>query len=60
MDGPAAKFQANGTVDFNTEVIDQKMVVTFPVTGTLPIVAVLAGLAPQVAGAIYITEKINR
>ena len=58
IDGPGAKFQSNGTIDFNTETIDQKLVVTFPITSSLPLVAVLAGLAPQIAGAIYVTEKL--
>mgnify|MGYP000418656749 CR=1 FL=1 len=58
VDGPSAKFQSNGMIDFNTEEIDQKLVVTFPITSSLPIVAVLAGFAPQIAGAIYVTEKL--
>lgn len=58
IDGPSAKFQSSGLVNFNTEEIDQKLVVTFPITSSLPLVAVLAGLAPQIAGAIYVTEKL--
>ena len=34
------------------------MIVTFPITSSLPVVAVLAGLAPPIAGAIYVTEKL--
>jgi len=58
IDGPSAKFQASGLINFNTDEIDQKLVVTFPITSSLPLVAVLAGLAPQIAGAIYVTEKL--
>jgi len=58
IDGPSAKFQSSGKIDFNTQEIDQKLVVTFPITSSLPLVAVLAGLAPQIAGAIYVTEKL--
>jgi len=58
IDGPSAKFQSSGTVNFNNNEIDQKLVVTFPITSSLPLVAVLAGLAPQIAGAIYVTEKL--
>jgi len=58
VDGPSAKFQTSGTVNLVTEEIDQKLAVTFPITSSLPLVAVLAGLAPQVAGAIYVTEKL--
>jgi uncharacterized protein (TIGR02099 family) len=55
---PSAKFLASGTVDFNTEVVNQKLVVTFPIGSSLPLVAVIAGLAPAIAGAIYVTEKL--
>jgi uncharacterized protein YhdP len=58
IDGPSAKFQSSGTINFNTEEINQKLVVTFPITSSLPLVAVLAGFAPQIAGAIYVTEKL--
>lgn len=55
---PSAKFLATGTVDFNTEIVNQKLVVTFPIGSSLPLVAVIAGLAPAIAGAIYVTEKL--
>ena len=58
IDGPSAKFQSSGSVNFNTDEINQKLVVTFPITSSLPLVAVLAGFAPQIAGAIYVTEKL--
>jgi uncharacterized protein (TIGR02099 family) len=58
IDGPSAKFQTSGTVNLVTEEVDQKLIVTFPITSSLPLVAVLAGLTPQVAGAIYVTEKL--
>jgi uncharacterized protein (TIGR02099 family) len=58
VDSPSAKFQSSGSIDLNTDVVDQKMIVTFPITSSLPMVAVLAGLAPAIAGAIYVTEKL--
>ena len=58
VDGPGAKFLASGSTNLNDESLDMKFAVTFPVTDTLPLVAVLAGFAPQVAGAIYVTEKL--
>lgn len=58
VDGPSAKFQTSGTVNLVSEEVDQKLIVTFPITSSLPLVAVLAGLTPQVAGAIYVTEKL--
>jgi len=58
VDGPSAKFQLSGTTNLVTGELDQKLIVTFPITSSLPLVAVLAGFTPQVAGAIYITEKL--
>ena len=58
IDGPSAKFQTRGTVNLVTEELDQQLIVTFPITSSLPLVAVLAGLAPQVAASIYVTEKL--
>ncbi len=58
VDGPGAKFLASGMTNLNDETLDMKLAVTFPVTGSLPLVAVLAGFAPQIAGAIYVTEKL--
>ena len=34
------------------------MLVTGKVTATLPLVAVLAGFAPQIAAGIYVTERL--
>ncbi|MDO6681994.1 YhdP family protein [Oceanobacter sp. 5_MG-2023] len=58
VDGPGAKFLVSGNTNLVTETLDMKLAVTFPVTGSLPLVAVLAGFAPQIAGAIYVTEKL--
>ena len=58
VDGPGAKFLSSGSTNLNDGTLDMKFAVTFPVTDTLPLVAVLAGFAPQVAGAIYVTEKL--
>lgn len=58
IDGPGGKFLTSGSTDLQQETLDMKMVVTFPVSSTLPIVALLAGLAPPVAASIYVTEKL--
>ncbi len=58
MDGPGGKFLISGSTDLQQESLDMKMAVTFPVSSTLPIVALLAGLAPPVAASIYVTEKL--
>lgn len=58
VDGPGGKFLMSGNTNLMTHEMDMKLAVTFPVTGTLPMVAVLAGLAPPVAAAIYVSEKL--
>jgi len=58
VDGPSGKFLTSGSTNLNTSTLDMKLAVTFPVTSTLPIVAVLAGFAPPVAASIYVTERL--
>ena len=58
LDGPGAKFLMSGSTLMTDQSLDMKMVVTFPVSSTLPVVALLAGLAPPVAASIYVTEKL--
>ena len=58
IDGPGAKFLASGTSNLTDQNLDLKLAVTFPVTGSLPVVAVLTGFAAPIAGAIYVTQKL--
>lgn len=58
VDGPGGKFATSGSTDLNSGELDMKLAVTFPVTSTLPLVAVLAGFAPPVAASIYVTERL--
>ena len=58
VDGPGGKFRMSGTTSLIERDLDMQLAVTFPVTGTLPLVAVLAGFAPPVAAAIYVSEKL--
>ena len=58
MDGPGGTFLTSGSTNLVDETLDMKMVVTFPVSSTLPVVALLAGMAPPVAASIYVTEKL--
>ena len=58
VDGPGGKFLTSGMTNLNTTELDMKLAVTFPVTTTLPLVAVLAGFAPPVAASIYVTERL--
>ena len=57
LEGPGGKLLIAGMTDLNSGELDMKLAVTFPITGTLPLVAVLAGFAPPVAACIYVTER---
>ncbi len=56
--GPSAKFAVSGTVNLNTKELNQELSVTFPLTSTLPFVAILAGFAPPVAASIFVGEQL--
>lgn len=56
--GPSAKFSASGTVNLNTKALKQELSVTFPITSTLPFVAILAGFAPPVAASLFVGEQL--
>jgi uncharacterized protein (TIGR02099 family) len=58
IDGPSAKFQSSGTVDLNTKLLNQELSATFPITGTLPLMAILAGFAPPIAASIFVGERL--
>ncbi len=58
VDGPGGKFLLSGRSDLNDTTLDMRLAVTFPVSSTLPLVAILAGMAPPVAASIYVTEKL--
>ncbi|WP_276682770.1 YhdP family protein [Thalassolituus oleivorans] len=58
VEGPGGKFLTSGATNLNTGDLDMKLAVTFPVTSTLPLVAVLAGFAPPIAASVYVTEKL--
>ena len=56
--GPSSDFKLDGVVDTNKNTMDMSLVVTLPVTSNLPVLSVLLGSAPQVAGIIYIADKL--
>ncbi|MRI32264.1 TIGR02099 family protein [Endozoicomonas sp. OPT23] len=56
--GPSSDFKMAGEVDTEKNKLDVSLVVTLPVTSNLPILSVLLGTAPQVAGIIYIADKL--
>lgn len=58
VDGPAAKFAMSGQVNMLTKELDQELSVTFPISSTLPFVAILAGFAPPVAASLFVGERL--
>ncbi len=58
INGPSSDFKLFGEVDTERNDLDVRLVVTLPVTSNLPILSVLLGTAPQIAGIIYIADKL--
>ena len=58
VDGAATKFKFDGGYDMVNEQLDFDMVFTVPLSSALPLAALLAGVTPQVAVAIYVSEKV--
>ncbi|MDN3650188.1 AsmA-like C-terminal region-containing protein [Reinekea marina] len=58
IDGASTNFQFSGDADLLANVIDIDMVLTVPLSSTFPLVALLAGVSPQAAAAIYVTERV--
>lgn len=56
--GPSSTIRLNGVADANKEELDLTMSVTLPVTSNLPILSVLLGTAPPLAGVIFIADKL--
>ncbi|PJE79983.1 hypothetical protein CI610_01045 [invertebrate metagenome] len=56
--GPSSDFALSGIIDAKKETINANMIVTIPLSSNLPILSVLLGTAPQVAGIIYIADKL--
>lgn len=58
VDGPGGKFIVTGSAFLPTRELDMRVAVVLPVSTSLPLVAILAGLSPPVAASIFITEKL--
>jgi len=58
LDGSAAKVQLGGDYDFNKDLMDFEMIFTLPLTNAIPLAALVAGFAPQVALAVFVTERL--
>lgn len=58
INGSATKFKFSGDADLLSDELDIDMVLTVPLSSTFPLVALLAGVSPQAAAAIYVTERV--
>ncbi|MEJ2043757.1 MAG: AsmA-like C-terminal region-containing protein [Reinekea sp.] len=58
IDGSATKFRFSGDADLLSNSLDADMVLVVPLSSTFPLVALLAGVSPQAAAAIYVTERV--
>ncbi|TCS40100.1 YhdP family protein [Reinekea marinisedimentorum] len=56
IEGPSTAFRFTGDADLLTEQLDVDLNLTVPLSKTFPLVALLAGVSPQAAAAIYVTE----
>lgn len=56
--GASSHFKVDGQFDGINDNMDVSLVVTLPVTANLPVFSVLLGAAPQVAGMIYLVDKL--
>jgi uncharacterized protein YhdP len=54
---PAVEIELKGSADLVTETLDEHLIASFPLGNALPIAGLLLGV-PQVAGILYITDKI--
>lgn len=54
---PTVEIELQGQADLVTETLDEKLTASFPLGNALPIAGFLLGM-PQVAGVLYITDKI--
>lgn len=54
---PTVEIELQGNANLVTETLDERMIAYFPLGNALPIAGFLLGM-PQVAGILYITDKI--
>ncbi|WP_422134778.1 YhdP family protein [Endozoicomonas sp. ALD040] len=58
IQGPSSNFKMDGHIDTLSERMDMSLVITLPLSSNLPILSVLLGSAPQVAGLIYLADVL--
>jgi len=58
VDGTSTKLKLGGSYDLIKDDMDFEMVFTIPLSSALPFAALIAGLSPQVAVAVFVTERL--
>lgn len=58
IDSPTINLSLEGSANLIEETLDEKLTASFPLGGTLPIAGMLLGATPQVAGLVFLTDKI--
>ena len=57
LTGPSSNLELDGTLDMVKDRVDDKLLVTLPVTNNLPIAALIVG-APAIGGALFLVDKL--
>ena len=57
IEGPSSTFKISGSLDFNTDLTDMKLLATLPLSSNLPWVAAFIAGLPAAAG-VYIASKV--
>lgn len=57
IEGPSSNFKISGSLDFNTDLTDMKLLATLPLSSNLPWVAAFIAGLPAAAG-VYIASKV--
>jgi len=55
---PTVELILEGQANLVTETLNETLTASFPLGGTLPVASLLLGVTPQIAGLLYITDKI--
>ena len=58
INGSNSSFTINGHLNYAKNTIDANMTIVVPLTANLPIMSILLGTAPYIAGILYVTNKL--
>ncbi len=56
--GPSSQMSISGTTNLEKETLDLQMRLTVPVSGSLPIAVVVAGVAPVIGGLLLLGQQV--